>query len=36
VLSLLQLSRYLVKKEDENTGIVWNMRIRVEEFVLIY
>jgi hypothetical protein len=35
-LSLLQLSRYLVKKEDEDTGIVWNTKIRVEEFILIY
>jgi hypothetical protein len=22
------------KKEDENTGIVWNTRIRVEEFII--
>jgi hypothetical protein len=29
------LSRYLVKKEDENTGIVWNTRIMVEEFINI-
>jgi hypothetical protein len=35
VLSLLPLSRYLVKKEDEDTGIVWNTRIRVEEFINI-
>jgi hypothetical protein len=35
VLSLLQLSRYLVKKEDENTGTVWDRRIRVEEFIKI-
>ncbi len=35
MLSLLPLSRYLVKKEDENTGIVWDRRIRVEEFIKI-
>jgi len=35
VLSLLPLSRYLVKKEDEDTGIVWDTRIRVEEFIKI-
>jgi len=35
VLSFPPLSRYLVKKEDENTGIVWNTRIRVEEFINI-
>jgi hypothetical protein len=35
VLSLLPLSRYLVKKEGEDTGIVWNTRIRVEEFINI-
>jgi hypothetical protein len=29
------LSGYLVKKEDEDTGIVWNARIRVEEFINI-
>jgi len=34
-LSLLPLSRYLVKKEDEDTGIVWNTRIRVGEFIYI-
>jgi hypothetical protein len=26
----------LVKKEDEDTGIVWNTRIRVEEFINIF
>ncbi len=33
MLNLFPLS--LVKKEDENTGIVWNTRIRVEEFIKI-
>jgi len=35
VLSLFPLSRYFVKKEDENTGIVWNTRIRAGEFIYI-
>jgi hypothetical protein len=36
VLSFTPLSRCLVKKKDENTGIVWNTRIRVEEFINKY
>ncbi len=35
MLSFLPLSRYLVKKEDEDTGVVWDRRIRVEEFIKI-
>jgi predicted helicase len=27
------ISKYLVRKEDEDTGIVWDPRIKVEEFV---
>jgi predicted helicase len=27
------VSKYLVRKEDEDTGIVWDPRIKVEEFV---
>jgi hypothetical protein len=29
------LSGYLIKKKDEDTGIVWDARIRVEEFINI-
>lgn len=28
-----RISKYLVRKEDEDTGIVWDPRIKVEEFV---
>ena len=31
--SIEWVSRYLVREEDKETGIVWNPRLRVEEFI---